>query len=136
MFHESFSTHRSCVNIQSALRSKKSPKVLHNHLTLFSHSARADTGTLTVPDGFTNLAEHTRPGDLIVFNDTKVIPARLTGLRHREESEVRVEATLLKRVASDRWQALAKPGKRLRVGDRIEFGVLVAEVAEKGEGYP
>jgi S-adenosylmethionine:tRNA ribosyltransferase-isomerase len=84
-----------------------------------------------------------RPGDLLVFNDTRVIPARLSGVRVREESSVAVEATLIERVSPSRWVALAKPGKRLREGDRIRFGslddracllgALDATVAEKGE---
>lgn len=84
-----------------------------------------------------------RRGDLLVFNDTRVIPARLSGTRTREDSEVAVEATLLRRVSSSAWTALAKPGRRLRAGDRIRFGAdqdrgcaagaLDAEVAAKGE---
>ncbi|MGQ0532447.1 MAG: tRNA preQ1(34) S-adenosylmethionine ribosyltransferase-isomerase QueA [Caulobacteraceae bacterium] len=65
-----------------------------------------------------------RPGDLLVFNDTRVIAAGLNGVRVREESSVGVEATLLRRVSSSTWTALAKPGKRLRIGDRIRFGTL------------
>jgi S-adenosylmethionine:tRNA ribosyltransferase-isomerase len=90
------------------------------------------------PDGtnaiqpFETLPTHLRAGDLIVFNDTKVIPARLSGVRVRGESEVRVEATLIRRLAEDRWQALAKPGKRLREGDTIHFGDLTATLAVKG----
>lgn len=84
-----------------------------------------------------------RPGDALVLNDTKVIPARLDGVRRRENGEgARIEALLLKREADDAWRALAKPGKRLAVGDRIRFGeggaacllgVLDATVAEKHE---
>jgi len=84
-----------------------------------------------------------RPGDLLVFNDTRVIPARLNGVRVRDESSVAVEATLLKRLSPSSWTALAKPGKRLREGDRIRFGALDdracllgaldAAVAAKGE---
>lgn len=78
-----------------------------------------------------------RPGDLLVLNDTKVIPARLSGLRLRDSADgtgaARVEATLLRRTAPDRWEALAKPGRKLRAGDRIAFGPLGAEVAGKGE---
>ncbi|HCK85308.1 MAG TPA: tRNA preQ1(34) S-adenosylmethionine ribosyltransferase-isomerase QueA [Hyphomonadaceae bacterium] len=84
-----------------------------------------------------------RPGDLLVFNDTRVIPARLSGVRARAESSVAVEATLIERVSPSRWVALAKPGKRLREGDRIRFGTLDdracllgaldAVVAAKGE---
>jgi S-adenosylmethionine:tRNA ribosyltransferase-isomerase len=65
-----------------------------------------------------------RPGDLLVFNDTRVIPARLSGVRVREESSVSVEATLIERTSSSSWIALAKPGKRLREGDRIRFGAM------------
>jgi S-adenosylmethionine:tRNA ribosyltransferase-isomerase len=85
-----------------------------------------------------------RPGDALVFNDTKVIPARLRGVRFRDDGVVAVEATLLKRLSPSRWTAFAKPGRRLRPGDRIAFGetsdracllaALDATVAEKGEG--
>lgn len=83
-----------------------------------------------------------RPGDALVFNDTRVIPARLSGLRFREENTVRVEATLLKRLAEDRWTALMRPGKRLKPGDRVRFGASAetceltgfdAEIVAKGE---
>lgn len=63
-----------------------------------------------------------RPGDLLVFNDTRVIPARLAGVRVRDDSSVAVEATLLRRLSPSSWTALARPGKRLREGDRIRFG--------------
>ncbi|HXQ17114.1 MAG TPA: tRNA preQ1(34) S-adenosylmethionine ribosyltransferase-isomerase QueA [Caulobacteraceae bacterium] len=84
------------------------------------------------------------PGDALVFNDTRVIPARLRGLRHRGEAVTAVEATLHKRLSPSRWSAFAKPGRRLAVGDRIVFGeaadracllaALEASVAEKDEG--
>jgi S-adenosylmethionine:tRNA ribosyltransferase-isomerase len=67
------------------------------------------------------------PGDLLVFNDTRVIPARLAGIRRRGSAEARVQATLIAEEAG-LWRALARPGKRLAVGDRIEFGGLAAEV--------
>lgn len=63
-----------------------------------------------------------RAGDLLVFNDTRVIPARLKGERKRNGSLVQIEATLLQRLAPERWRVLAKPGKRLREGDRVRFG--------------
>jgi S-adenosylmethionine:tRNA ribosyltransferase-isomerase len=83
-----------------------------------------------------------RAGDLLVVNDTKVIPARLRGVRERNGVHVEVETTLLKRIGPERWQALAKPAKRLQAGDRIRFGhesrvcllgALDATVEEKGE---
>ena len=85
-----------------------------------------------------------RPGDALVFNDTKVIPARLNGTRERDGQVVAVEATLHKRLAPHRWSAFMKPGKRLREGDRVRFGEAVdracllgaldATVEAKGEG--
>lgn len=63
-----------------------------------------------------------RAGDLLVFNDTRVIPARLKGVRQRDENVVGVEVTLLRSLSPSRWSALAKPGKRLKEGDRIRFG--------------
>jgi S-adenosylmethionine:tRNA ribosyltransferase-isomerase len=63
-----------------------------------------------------------RPGDALVFNDTRVIPARLAGVRVRDDLNIRVEATLHKRLSPSRWTAFMKPGKRLRPGDRLMFG--------------
>jgi S-adenosylmethionine:tRNA ribosyltransferase-isomerase len=83
-----------------------------------------------------------KPGDALVINDTKVIPARLEGERERNGAIARIEATLVKRVGPERWRALVKPAKRLRVGDRIRFGhegrvcllgALDATVEERGE---
>jgi S-adenosylmethionine:tRNA ribosyltransferase-isomerase len=71
------------------------------------------------------------PGDVLVFNDTRVLPARLRGRR----GEARIEATLHKQEAASEWRAFARPAKRLRPGDRVEFAPdLSAEVADKGEG--
>ena len=75
-------------------------------------------------------------GDLLVFNDTRVIPARLAGVRRRAGGAgARIEATLIARAGDGLWRALARPGKRLAVGDRIEFGGgLSAEVRAQGRG--
>ena len=90
-----------------------------------------------------DLPDILRPGDALVFNDTRVINAELSGIRHREGGAgAHIGATLIKRLAPDRWQALARPFKRLAVGDRIQFGhsgdacllgALDARVAAKGE---
>jgi S-adenosylmethionine:tRNA ribosyltransferase-isomerase len=69
-----------------------------------------------------------QPGDLLVFNDTKVIPARLIG---RRASGGKVEALLIRQQGADRWLAFARPGKRLRTGDTLTFGALVGKVAAK-----
>ncbi len=83
------------------------------------------------------------PGDVLVFNDTKVIPAQLTGIRRRGDAAAEVDATLHMRVAPDRWLAFVRPGKRVAAGDRIHFGhdgnscflgQLDATVIEKREG--
>jgi S-adenosylmethionine:tRNA ribosyltransferase-isomerase len=91
-----------------------------------------------------DLPDYLRSGDAIVFNDTRVIPARLSGMRERNGSTVAVEATLHRRLSPHRWTAFMKPGKRLRTGDRVRFGErddracflgqLDATIAEKGEG--
>src|SRR3954447_24560394 len=64
---------------------------------------------LTVRD----LPGELRAGDVLVLNDTKVIPARLKGVRHRAENRVAVEATLHRRLSPSRWTAFMRPGKRL-----------------------
>ncbi|HXV23444.1 MAG TPA: tRNA preQ1(34) S-adenosylmethionine ribosyltransferase-isomerase QueA [Alphaproteobacteria bacterium] len=80
---------------------------------------------------FLDLPALLREGDLLVFNDTKVIPSRLVGRR----GAAAIEATLHMRAAGDRWRAFARPARRLKPGDRIEFASdLFAEVTAKGEG--
>ena len=77
-----------------------------------------------------------REGDALIFNDTRVIPARLDGLRKRPGGAgASIEAMLHQRIGPERWKAFARPGKRLALGDTIEFGEgLMAEVEAKGEG--
>ena len=69
-----------------------------------------------------DLPELLAPGDLLVLNDTKVIPGQLEGERRRGGSVVPVSATLVERIDESRWWALARPGRRLSPGDRIVFG--------------
>src|SRR4051812_35574457 len=69
-----------------------------------------------------NLPDLLRPGDVLVFNDTKVIPAQLMGTRSRGGSMIEIGVTLLERLDESRWLAFAKPGRRLEPGDRIRFG--------------
>src|SRR4051812_15598270 len=78
-----------------------------------------------------DLPELLAPGDLLVFNDTRVIPARLFGRR----GEAKVEATLHMRLDDRRWRAFARPAKRLHAGDLLVFAEdFSASVEEKGEG--
>ncbi|WP_290691008.1 MULTISPECIES: tRNA preQ1(34) S-adenosylmethionine ribosyltransferase-isomerase QueA [unclassified Haematobacter] len=75
-----------------------------------------------------------RPGDRLVLNDTKVIPARLSGLRIRGEVSARVEVTLLEATASGGWRVLARPLRKLKPGDILIFSDrLSAEVQERNE---
>ena len=94
---------------------------------------------------FRDLPEYLRPGDVLVFNDTKVIPARLTGRRVRDGvgSMPKVTLNLHKREDEHTWRAFARPAKKLAPGDRIMFGMsgmgcsvdeLWGEVISKGEG--
>jgi S-adenosylmethionine:tRNA ribosyltransferase-isomerase len=69
-----------------------------------------------------DLPELLSPGDALVFNDTKVIPAELTGVRRRGAAAAHVSVTLIERVDNHRWKALARPAKRFKKGDRIAFG--------------
>jgi len=69
-----------------------------------------------------DLPSFMRAGDVLVVNDTRVIPARLRGLRQRDGQSSRIEITLHKREGEHLWRVFARPAKRLRAGDRIRFG--------------
>lgn len=74
------------------------------------------------------------PGDRLILNNTKVIPARLTGQRLRGDLRAKVEVTLLEPAAAGGWRALAKPLRKLAVGDDIDFGAgLLGRVEERDE---
>ncbi len=79
--------------------------------------------------GVLNLADYLTPDDVLVFNDTRVIPGRLTGRR----GEAKVELTLHKRESETVWRAFARPARKCRLGDRLEFDGLFAEVVAVGE---
>ncbi len=80
---------------------------------------------------FKNIINYLNKGDVLVLNDTKVIPARLIG--EKEDTKAIIELLLLKDIEGDIWECLARPGKRLHVGTVIVFGngSLKAEVIEK-----
>ncbi len=91
--------------------------------------------------GFLDLAKTLRPGDLMVFNNTKVIPARLAGHRSRPQPKgqkteapgPKIEVTLHKRDESNVWRAFARPGRKLAVADVIHFADdFNAEITHKG----
>ncbi|MFS4579905.1 tRNA preQ1(34) S-adenosylmethionine ribosyltransferase-isomerase QueA [Phaeobacter sp. C3_T13_0] len=89
-----------------------------------------------------NLRQWLRPGDRLVLNDTKVIPARLSGRRHRETAQgpmaAKVEVTLLDPGADGSWAALLKPLKKVKPGEEIVFSDALSaklERVEDGQGY-
>jgi len=84
---------------------------------------------------FRDICDFLKPGDCLVLNNTKVIPARLLGVK--EDTGAAVEILLLKRHQDDIWEALVKPGKKLRPGARVTFGdgrlkAEILEVVEEG----
>jgi S-adenosylmethionine:tRNA ribosyltransferase-isomerase len=69
---------------------------------------------------FKNITEYLREGDCLVLNDTKVLPARLFGVK--KDTGAKIEVLLLKQLEEDQWETLVKPAKRVKVGTEIEFG--------------
>ncbi len=88
---------------------------------------RVDGNTLT-DSHIGDIGDYLRAGDLLVVNDTRVLPTQLDGLRIREDSQVAIEATLIKGIGSAQWQAFLKPGRKVKVGDRLSFKSNVSEL--------
>ena len=88
-----------------------------------------ETGTVS-HHVFREIVDYLSPGDCLVINDTKVIPARLIG--EREGTGAKIEVLLLKRKTGDVWETLVKPGRKAKPGTRIQFGggLLVGEVMD------
>ncbi|MGA2907325.1 MAG: tRNA preQ1(34) S-adenosylmethionine ribosyltransferase-isomerase QueA [Terracidiphilus sp.] len=94
-------------------------------------------------DRFANLGSHLRRGDLLVLNDSRVIPARLyahrTLVRDREKPTGRIEVMLTEPAGDNRWRALVRPGRKVAIGERLVFPApsgtvaLEAEVLERGQ---
>jgi S-adenosylmethionine:tRNA ribosyltransferase-isomerase len=93
--------------------------------------------------GVRDLPDLLNPGDALVVNDTRVIPARLTGRRIGRDTEPKIEATLTERLDGSRWRAFVRPAKKLAAGDVVRFGEegevcflgqLDAMVEGKGDG--
>ncbi|HBW35062.1 tRNA preQ1(34) S-adenosylmethionine ribosyltransferase-isomerase QueA [Desulfosporosinus sp. BICA1-9] len=79
---------------------------------------------------FRDLVPLLKSGDVLVVNNTRVIPARLIGVK--EGTEVKIEVLLLKRLELDVWEALIKPGKRLKLGQKVHFGQGILEGVLEG----
>ncbi|MCM3080101.1 MULTISPECIES: tRNA preQ1(34) S-adenosylmethionine ribosyltransferase-isomerase QueA [Brevibacillus] len=84
---------------------------------------------------FTNLIDHLVPGDVLVLNDSRVLPARLIG--EKAETGAKIEVLLLKSLGDDRWETLVKPGKRMKPGTIVTFGngllrCVCEEITETG----
>ena len=79
---------------------------------------------------FKEVPSFLRPGDCLVLNNTKVIPARLYGVK--EDTGATIEVLLLKRKENDKWETLVKPGKKMKIGAKVVFGdgLLKAEVVD------
>ena len=82
---------------------------------------------------FYDLKKFLTPGDTLIFNDTRVMPARLIG--HRDKTGGKVEVFLLRRLDADHWETLVKPGKKARQGAVISFGdgILTGEIIDVKE---
>ena len=90
----------------------------------------------------TDLTDWLRPGDRLVLNDTRVIPARLSGLRHRASAQgavqAKIEVTLLEPRGDGTWSALIKPLRKLKIGDEVVFSDdlrATLEAVEDGQGH-
>ena len=86
---------------------------------------------------FYNIIEHLNPGDVLVLNNTRVMPARLFG--HRKGKEESIEFLLLKRDENDIWECLCKPGKKAKIGTEVEFSdrlsAKVVDISEDGSRF-
>ncbi|ULT55802.1 tRNA preQ1(34) S-adenosylmethionine ribosyltransferase-isomerase QueA [Neobacillus drentensis] len=82
---------------------------------------------------FKNITEYLREGDCLVLNDTKVLPARLFGVK--DDTGAKIEVLLLKQLENDQWETLVKPAKRVKIGTEITFGdgMLTAVCTEESD---
>ena len=84
---------------------------------------------------FSDIKDYLKPGDTLVLNDTKVIPARLLGVK--EETGANVEILLLKRLGANQWETLVRPGRKLKPGARVTFGdgslkAVILDILDEG----
>ena len=103
-------------------------------LMVLSQKGRQHSGTKV----FRDLPEFLEPGDLLVVNNSKVLPARIVGVK--QPTGAVCELLLLRQVKGDQWECLAKPGKRMQPGTKVSFGdgsltAVVDETMEDGNKY-
>ena len=116
-------------NLPEELIAQK-PSEIRDHSRLLA----INYGNKTFEDRhFYDILEYLKPGDVLVRNNTKVIPARLIGIK--EITGAHCELLLLKQFPDDKWECLTRPAKSLKVGARVDFGdgKLIAEVLEEKE---
>ena len=82
---------------------------------------------------FKEIIDYLNPGDALVLNDTKVLPARLFGIK--KETGAKVEILLLKQLENNRWETLVKPGKKLKVGHEVGAGIILNGQLFLGHGF-
>ena len=84
-------------------------------------------------DRFYNICDYLKKGDLLVMNDSKVFPARIFGTK--QETGAAVQFLLLDQISHTRWEVMVKPGKRLKIGTKVDFsGLMTAEIVDVAEG--
>jgi len=104
------------------VRPRRSARMLHAEGGVLADRSMADLPVVL------------RPGDLLVFNDTRVLPVQLSGTRRRDGNDVAIDATLIERLNATRWRAFARPGRRLKVGESVRFAEdVVGRVEAKNE---
>ena len=114
---------------KSAIAQHPSEKRDHSKLMIVDKEKQAISHHL-----FYDIIHELTPSDVLVLNDTKVIPARLTGIK--EDTDASIELLLLKEISKDTWEAMTKPAKRVKIGTKIHFtDLLQAEcIAIEEEG--
>ncbi len=86
-----------------------------------------------IHDRFYNICDYLQKGDLLVMNDSKVFPARIFGTK--QETGAAVQFLLLDQITQTRWEVMVKPGKRLKIGTKVDFsGLMTAEIVDVAEG--
>lgn len=86
-----------------------------------------------IHDRFYNICDYLEKGDLLVMNDSKVFPARIFGTKL--ETGAAVQFLLLDQISQTRWEVMVKPGKRLKIGTKVDFsGLMTAEIVDVAEG--